>query len=307
MDELDHRRVVGFVGRRFFLLLAALFDIHAVEIDLAEILHAAAGVVEELVDGLAELVVFDQQGFHRQPSAELDVADGLLVGGVGDADEQKVAAAQQRQHAVLADQFLADQLLGLHLLIQRLQLKQRQAELLGSHLGQRPRLDQLVLHQVADQRDLVAQRFGLRLLGGLGIQQFGEHQLAGQAGEGDGVVHGEGNLLIRWLPYNAMPPSCQIPAMRVTKNGRSWRDWVRCPGVQPCAAREMQALGNWHAICFGLSRSARPLTFSRSNTHESANAERVYSHRTDDCGCDHRYSGSHRHSSVSELRCQVAS
>ncbi|MNF16158.1 hypothetical protein D3C80_2190620 [compost metagenome] len=44
---------------------------------------------------------------------------------------------------------------------------------------------------MADQRDLVAQRFGLRLLRGLGVQQLGEHQLAGEAGKGDGVVHGE--------------------------------------------------------------------------------------------------------------------
>ncbi|MNZ30663.1 hypothetical protein D3C78_479410 [compost metagenome] len=92
---------------------------------------------------------------------------------------------------MLADQLLADQFLGLHLLVQHLQLQQWQAELLCGHLGQRPWLDQLVLYQVADQRDLVAQGFGLGLLGGLGVQQFGEHQLASQAGKGDGVVHGE--------------------------------------------------------------------------------------------------------------------
>ncbi|MNN58656.1 hypothetical protein D3C81_1737130 [compost metagenome] len=94
VDELDHRRVVGFVGCRFFLFLAALFDIHAVEIDIGKLFHAGGAAVEELVNGLAEFVIFHQQGFHSQSGAELDIADGLLVGGIGDANEQDVAALQ---------------------------------------------------------------------------------------------------------------------------------------------------------------------------------------------------------------------
>ncbi|MNP80757.1 hypothetical protein D3C76_1789410 [compost metagenome] len=61
VDELDHRRVVGFVGRRLFLLLAALLDVDAVQIDVGQVLHAGAGIAfEELVDGLTELVVLHQ-------------------------------------------------------------------------------------------------------------------------------------------------------------------------------------------------------------------------------------------------------
>ena len=49
--------------------------------------------------------------------------------------------------------------------------------------------DQLVLYQVGYQRDFIALRLRMGLLGGFLIQQLCQHQLFGQPAQVDDVVH----------------------------------------------------------------------------------------------------------------------
>ncbi|MCY1299250.1 hypothetical protein D9M70_487720 [compost metagenome] len=193
VDETHHRGIVGIAADGLFLSLRiAAFDIQSIEIDIGQVFEAPARTLEQLLDGVAELVVLHQDGLGGQPGAELHVGDGLVVGGVGEPDEQLVAAAPERNDAVLAHQFLADQLPGHAFPVEAAQVAEGHAELLGGQLGQRPALHQLVLHQVGHQRQLVALRLQLRLLGAPFIEQLGKDQLAGEAREDDLIVHGCG-------------------------------------------------------------------------------------------------------------------
>lgn len=93
VDETYYRRIVS-IGATFAdrLLIINRLDIQSIQINVCQLVHAAVGRVEELVDGIAEFVVLDQNGFCGQAGAELHIGDGLVVGRVGEADEQLVTS-----------------------------------------------------------------------------------------------------------------------------------------------------------------------------------------------------------------------
>lgn len=91
---------------------------------------------------------------------------------------------------VLPDQFFTDQAGGLAFLVQAVEVQQGDAEMLRGDFRNLATLDQFVLHQIADQGHAVALGLLLRLLRALLGDQLGQHQLLGQAAEGD-VIHGD--------------------------------------------------------------------------------------------------------------------
>ena len=143
VDEAHHRGIFGIVAAVVLAGAFRLADIDPVEIDVTEVAESVHSALVELLDGYAELVVLHQQGFGGETGAELDIGDRLVVGRVGETDEQFVAAFPQRQHTVLADQALADDILRNAFPIQAVQVAIGDAELLGGHLDQRPALHQL--------------------------------------------------------------------------------------------------------------------------------------------------------------------
>lgn len=106
-----------------------------------------------------------------------------MVGRVGDGDEQLVATTPEGQGPVLPNKLLANQFLGLRISIDGAQIQECDAELLRRHLGQVPTLQQLVLHKVSNQWNLVALCLGVGLKCAAFIQQIGENQLFGKAGK----------------------------------------------------------------------------------------------------------------------------
>ncbi|MNZ62881.1 hypothetical protein D3C78_810150 [compost metagenome] len=82
---------------------------------------------------------------------------------------------------MLADQLFADQLTWLALFVDTAEIEKSHAELFRRHLRQITALQQLVLHEVSDQGDLVALRLGVGLQGAPLIEEVGQHQLFGQA------------------------------------------------------------------------------------------------------------------------------
>ncbi|MNI38130.1 hypothetical protein D3C73_922600 [compost metagenome] len=104
-----------------------------------------------------------------------------MITRVRDPDEQFVAASPQRQGMVLANQLFADQALGLRFLVELVQVHQRRAEVLRGDFGDLAAPDHFVLHQIADQRDLLALGLQRSLLRAFVGEQFGEDQLLGQA------------------------------------------------------------------------------------------------------------------------------
>ena len=68
---------------------------------VGEIRHGRVGLLDRLVDELLQFVVFDDHRFDAHAGLELDLVDGVQIGGVRDAEEQALAAAIQRQAAML--------------------------------------------------------------------------------------------------------------------------------------------------------------------------------------------------------------
>ena len=168
LDVLDDRRVldVGIVldrKRRRAILEA---DFHVLEV--GHVLERRAARLDELGDGLPELVVLDDDGLGNEIGLEAHFLQRLQVGGIGNGAEQLVAALVKRQHAprlrdLEVDVFLLD-LVG----IEAREVEQRRAEgARGEHRDLRRR-HALAGQQLLDKGNtgglrLRLQRFGLVL------------------------------------------------------------------------------------------------------------------------------------------------
>jgi hypothetical protein len=78
---------------------------------------------------------------------------------IRDGDEQALAALHQRQHAMLREQLVRDELDGFEIRLNRVEIYQRDAEFLRSGDGDLARVRQIV-------RDQVRHEIGVRFLGG---------------------------------------------------------------------------------------------------------------------------------------------
>ena len=103
------------------------------EVDIVEACETVGSAFEQLVDGQAKLVVFDQNRFGRQAGAELDIIDGLVVGG----SEMPTKSLLPRRHRGMTrcwrDQLFADGVPRKAFLVQAIQVAIGDAELLGGH------------------------------------------------------------------------------------------------------------------------------------------------------------------------------
>jgi hypothetical protein len=138
VDEAHDGRVFDVVTRyaRAFGVVVATGDIEVLEIEagliFGELRHGRVGLLGGLVDGLLQLVVFDDHGLDAEAGLEFDFVDGVQVGGIRDAEEQALAAAIQRQAAVLLQQLVLHQLDDVEIDLVRVQVIQRHAEFGGS-------------------------------------------------------------------------------------------------------------------------------------------------------------------------------
>ncbi len=95
---------------------------------VGELRHGRVGLLDGLVDGLLQLVVFDDDGLDAEAGLEFDLVDGVQVGRVRHREEQALAAPEQRQAAMLLQQLVLDQLDGLEVDVVRVEVEQRHAE-----------------------------------------------------------------------------------------------------------------------------------------------------------------------------------
>jgi hypothetical protein len=79
----------------------------------------------------------------------------VQVGGIRDTQEQPLAAPEHRQHAVLGQQLVGDQLGDLKVNGQRIEVEQRHTELAGGGFGNGARLGCAGTHQLRDEMGLL--------------------------------------------------------------------------------------------------------------------------------------------------------
>ena len=138
---------------RYCLLAGADVEGLHIEVFVRELGHGRVDLLERLCDELGELVLLDDDRFDGITGRELDLVQRVEVGRVRHRNEQPLAALDQRQHTVLAQQLLADQPHDLQVGLDRIEVQERDAKLLGGADGDLAGLRHVVLDQVADHGD----------------------------------------------------------------------------------------------------------------------------------------------------------
>ena len=114
--------------------------------------------VHGILDKPDQLVFFDQHRFGVCADMEADLIQGDKVGGVGNGDEQAIAALEQRQGVVGANQFFIDQLGDSVIKFKAIEIEDRYTEFLrGSHC-QRQRADHLLFNNIGDKLHFIFKR-----------------------------------------------------------------------------------------------------------------------------------------------------
>ena len=128
VDEAHDRRVfdvvAGNVRAGVFVAAADFQRIQVPDVIVAEVRHRRVDLLHRLVEEFLQLVVFDDDRIDRHAGLELDLVDGVHVGRIGDAQEQALAALEQRQHPVLGQQLVGHRLDDVQVHAQRGQIEQ---------------------------------------------------------------------------------------------------------------------------------------------------------------------------------------
>ena len=134
VDEADDRCVLDVVAADRLLLeiLVAAGDVEVLQIDVVvgHRRHLRVDLLDRFGADALQLVLFDDDRLDRQSGLELDLVERVQVGRVRDCDEQALAALDQRQHAVLGEQLVGDELDGLDVRLDGVEVEQRDAEFL---------------------------------------------------------------------------------------------------------------------------------------------------------------------------------
>ena len=151
----------------------ALRGVRFLEIDLqvlhrAHVLEQRSGRLDQLVDRLRELVVFDDDGLDDEIRLETDLFEALDVGRIGGGDVEAVAALVQGQNVPRLGNLQVDQVFRELIDVEARKVEQRHAERARGEdrkLGRRDLLagDDVVYKRRPRLLRLRLQRLGLEL------------------------------------------------------------------------------------------------------------------------------------------------
>ena len=188
VDEADDRGVFDIVAPDLPAgLIIAAGDFERFEIDaflVAEARHRGVDLLDGLVEQLLQLVVLDDDGLDAQAALELDLIDGVQIGRIRDAEEQPLAALEQRQHAMLGQQLVGDRAHGLEVDRQRIEIEQRDAVFGGGRDRDVARLGGAADHQLRDEAGFALRGRLQRSMHARLIDHAILHQPLGQAAQG---------------------------------------------------------------------------------------------------------------------------
>src|SRR5690606_32077274 len=166
VDEADDRGIVD-VGARDVAadLLVAARDVELLEIEvvLVELRHRRVDGFDRALHAHLELVLLDDDRLDAQRRLELDLVDRVQVRRIADGDIEPLAALQDRQHAMLREQLVVDEADDVEIRLDRIEVEQRDAELVRGGDGDLPRVAELVRDEIGNEADAFA--FADRLQG----------------------------------------------------------------------------------------------------------------------------------------------
>ncbi len=161
LDVLDDRRVLDLGAFLVERDNAAFLEVELQVLHRGHLAQRRALRLDELGNGLRELVVLDHHRFDDEVRLEPDLLERLEVGGIRGRDVETVAALVQRQNPPRLRHLEIDQLLVDLIEIERGQVHQRHAERARAEGGDLRRGHPLALEELLDEGD--ARLLGLRL------------------------------------------------------------------------------------------------------------------------------------------------
>ena len=175
VDEAHDRRVLDVVaaqrvGIRVFFA-AGDFEVLQIEIVVGQARHHGVGLIDGLGHRRLQLVVLDHDELDAHRGLEADLVQRVQIGGIGDRQEQPLAALHQRQHAVLLHELLADGAHGVGIYRDRIQIEERHAELVRGRDGDVARTREVRGHQIGHQIEVPFLRLGDGILHGRLIEE----------------------------------------------------------------------------------------------------------------------------------------
>jgi hypothetical protein len=192
LQEADDRRVLD-VARDLFVGLAR--DVVGdVEFEVAggQRLHLFRSARARGLENLRELVVLDDHPLGRELGRELDALGRFLVGRVGAADEDAVAALAEHDDLVLRRELRVDDVLRQLDRVDRVQVEQRQGQRGRQRVRQIGGRNGAGADDRADEAGALFPGASNQLLGGLGVELARVDQHPRHAGEGGMRCFGEG-------------------------------------------------------------------------------------------------------------------
>ena len=212
---------------------------------------------------LGQLVVLDDHPFGRKLRRELDALDRFLVGWVGAADEQAIAALAEHHDLVLVDQLVVDHVARQSLGVDGSEVENRQCQRVRQRVRQVGRRHRTGGDERRDEADLALGSGLDQRLGRLRIELAGVHKHPGDAGQrgmgGFGQrIHVEGRQLTMQKEANGI--IADHPGT-VNRRARPCRQQFTPPSA--CARTVLQT-GSTQASLVGVRGFEPPASTSRT-------------------------------------------
>ncbi len=184
----DDGRVFDVIARNAlgFDVVAAAGDFKTVEFHalvVGDERRIGLGTFDGLVDKPLQLVFFDDDGIHAHACLELDLVDGVKVGGIGHAEEQALAAAEHWQYAMLGQQLVGNQPGDFQVDGQGVEVEQRNAEFAGCRFGDGPWFRDAGTHELGNEMGFLFPGSGERRNSGFLADDPVLHEALRQAGK----------------------------------------------------------------------------------------------------------------------------
>src|SRR5690606_26322706 len=122
-----------------------------IEVVLVELRHRRVDGFDRALHARLELVLLDDDRLDAQRRLELDLVDRVQIRRIADGDVEALAALQIRQHAVLREELVVDEADDVEVRLDRVEIEQRDAELVRGGDGDLPGVAELVRDEMRDE------------------------------------------------------------------------------------------------------------------------------------------------------------
>ncbi len=184
LQEADDGRILHLA--RCFLRVGLRRDVVGdIELEVArgERLHRLVRARRGAFEHLGEFVVLDDDPLGRKLGRELDPLGRFLIGWIGAADEDAIAALAENDDLILGRELAVDDVFRQLLRVHRIEVEERQGQRAGQRVREIRWRNRARRNDRGDKTGSLVARTADQLFGGLGVELAGVDQHPRDAGE----------------------------------------------------------------------------------------------------------------------------